>query len=369
MIGEFPHTRTVFQQGISEGWHPGAQLYIWRRGQVLADLGLGESRPDVPMTPDSVVLWMSSVKPVAAVAIAQLWERGLLDPDDRICTHIPEFCARGKDDITIRHILTHTGGFRVVTGVQWNDAFEDVVAKVCEAAQEPRWQPGRMAGYHPNGAWYILAELVRRLDGRSFDKYVREAIFLPLGMHDSWIGMPREVYHTYGRRIAFICDTSNGQLKSAGHGNSEEEAAAVRPSGNGRGPIRELGRFYQMLLHKGGLPDGRRLLMPQTVDALVSRHRAGMNDLTFKHVMDWGLGFIINSDHYGPDTVPYGFGGHASPRAFGHSGHQSSCAFCDPDQELIVAWYCGGMPGEQRHNVRQRAINRAIYRDLGLDGA
>jgi CubicO group peptidase (beta-lactamase class C family) len=257
-----------------------------------------------------------------------------------------------------------------VIGLQAHDSYEDAIAKVCEAPLEPRWVPGRTAGYHHSSGWFVLAELVRRIDSRSFDAYVREEIFLPLGMKDSWVGMPREVYRSYGRRIGFMYDTANGSTKQPTNGatNGEDDAAAVRPAGNGRGPMRELGRFYEMLLGKGRWRDTRRVLLPQTVEAITARHRVGQMDLTFKHVMDWGLGLMSNSNQYGADTVPYSFGPHASPRSFGHSGHQSSCAFCDPERGVVIAWVCNGMAGEQRHDARQRNLNRAIYEDLRLAG-
>lgn len=371
MPGPLSRTRAVLQSGIDQRLHLGAQLYVCHAGLVVADISLGESRPGVEMTADSVNLWMSSTKPVAAVAIAQLWERGLLDLDDRVARHIPEFGVRGKESITIRHILTHTGGFRAVPGLDWNDPYEQVLSKTCEAPLEPRWVPGRTAGYHPHAAWYILAELVHRLDGRSFDAYVRESIFGPLGMNDSWIGMPPEAFRAYGLRIGFVYDTripeQPRQPSRGSGGNTQEDAAALRPSSNGRGPMRELGHFYEMLLRKGlcGV-SGSRLLLAQTVEATTARHRAGLFDQTFKHVMDWGLGFLINSNQYGVDTVPYGYGPYAGPRAFGHSGQQSSCAFCDPENQLVAAWMCNGMPGEPRHALRQREINQAIYEDLRL---
>ena len=98
------------------------------------------------------------------------------------------------------------------------------------------------------------------------------------------------------------------------------------------------------------------------------RFRFGMFDETFRHVMDWGLGFIVDSKRYGPETVPYGFGPHASSRTFGHGGAESSIGFADPEAGLVVAWVANGMPGEARHNRRNRAINAAIYEDLGLIG-
>ncbi len=360
------HTRALFQQGIDQGLHPGAQLYVSHRGNVVADVAIGESRDGLPMSGDSINLWMSSVKPVAAIAIAQLWERAKLDLDDRVARHIPEFASRGKDAITIRHLLTHTAGFRAIIGMTRHDPYEQVIAKICEAPLEPRWVPGRTAGYHTQSSWFILAELVRRLDGRVFDTYVRDEIFQPIGMNDSWVGMSPGQFREYGRRIAFMYDTSGSELRLAPNLNGEQDAAMVGPAWNGRGPIRELARFYEMLKNGGSVHGAKRILRPQTIEALVARHRVGMYDLTFKHVIDFGLGYIVNSNQYGADTVPYGYGPHAGPRTFGHSGHQSSCAFCDPDEQLVVAWVCNGMPGEARHNQRQREINAAIYEDLRL---
>jgi CubicO group peptidase (beta-lactamase class C family) len=370
MGNRLARTSALIQQGIEQGLHLGAQLYVSQRSAVVADIAIGESRDGQPMTSDTINLWMSSVKPVAAVAIAQLWEKARLDLDDRVAQHISEFGARGKDRITIRHLLTHTAGIRAVIGMSRNDSYDQTIARICEAPLEPRWTPGRTAGYHTQTSWFILAEIVRRRDGRPLDVYVRREIFEPLGMNDSWVGMPPASYREYGRRIGFMYDTSGGEARPAPGANSEEDAAALRPASNGRGPIRELGRFYEMLLHKGSAagPAGKRILRPQTVEAIVSPHRVGMFDLTFKHQLDCALGFITNSNHYGAESVPYGYGPHAGPRTFGHSGHQSSCAFCDPDEQLVVAWVCNGMPGEERHSIRQREINAAIYEDLGQVG-
>jgi CubicO group peptidase (beta-lactamase class C family) len=103
-----------------------------------------------------------------------------------------------------------------------------------------------------------------------------------------------------------------------------------------------------------------------TVELFTSRHRVGMFDQTFQHEIDWGLGFTIDSNRYGAETIPYGFGRHASPSTFGHGGSQSSVAFADPEHGLVVALVCNGRPGEARHNRRARDIHSAIYEDLGL---
>ncbi len=360
-----PRTTAILRDGIARGLHLGAQVYISRAGEVIADGAVGEARPGEPLTCDHLMLWLSAVKPVTAVAVAQLWERGKLELDDRVARFIPEFGIKGKEPITIRHILTHTGGFRSGVPSWGTESWDRTIAMIAERPLEPSWVIGKTAGYHPVTSWFILGEIVRRLDGRPYAQYVREAIFEPLRMNDCWIGMSGEQYRSYGSRLAPMYNTASGTLDANWLGNAEEGVTIPRPGGNGRGPICELGRFYEMLLAHGSL-DGARIITSQTVEALTARHRVGLRDKTFDHIIDWGLGFIINSKQYDGDTVPYGFGPYASPRTFGHSGSQSSCAFADPEAKLAVAWACNGMPGEPQHQQRQRAINAAIYEDLSL---
>ncbi len=115
------------------------------------------------MTSDTLMPWFSSCKPVGAVAIAQLWERGKLDLDDHAAQFVPEFGVRGKEALTLRHILTHTAGFRVLGAAGRRATWEEVIASICDAALEPGWVPGHKAGYHLATSWYIMAEIVRRV--------------------------------------------------------------------------------------------------------------------------------------------------------------------------------------------------------------
>jgi CubicO group peptidase (beta-lactamase class C family) len=368
-VSELRRTIDVLHDGITRGLHLGAQLYVARCSETIADLAIGEIRPGLPMRTDSVNPWLSNIKPVGAVALAMLWERGKLNLDDRVAAHIPEFAVNGKDAITIRHLLTHTAGIRGAIFPR-EAPWENVLAIVLNARLEPNWIPGHKAGYHPHSTWIVLGELVSRLDDahRTFEDFVREEIFLPLGMTDSWPALTDEAYDRYAaaNRLGCFYSTSKGPPTDPESGRpSKELATARRPSASARGPIRELARFYQML-RGGGTLDAARIISPQTVEALTSRHRVGMFDETFKAKIDWGLGFIIDSKHYGIANLPYGFGPHASSRTFGHGGAESSCAFCDPEHDLIVAWMCNGAPGDAKHQERQHTINGAIYEDLGL---
>lgn len=347
--------RTIQQirQGIEQGLHPGMQIFIWHRGQVVIDNAYGNARPGVELTPESRMLWMSAGKPVTAVAVMQLVQRGLLDLKTRISELIPEFAQNGKQSVTVFHLLTHTAGFRGPLNSFTPGTWDQIIQRCCSLRQEPGWVPGEKAGYHVASSWFILGEIVRRVDGRSIDLYVRESVFAPVGATDCWIGIPESEVNK-----------NDALVEPDFPGNQVVDAwTTPRPPANARGPIRQLGQWYVSLLQQDG-----RLLAPDLVSEMTRRQRAGMFDETFKQIVDWGLGFKLDSKRYG-SIESYGYGPYASETTFGHSGNQCSCAFADPENELVVAWCANGMPGEERHQTRQQAIHQAIYEDLGLTSA
>jgi len=355
-----PATCQLILEGIENELHTGVQLYISQRGEIIADGGIGEARPGVPMTADTLNLWLSAGKPLTAMAIARLWEQGDLKIDDRVSRFVPEFGTHGKEPITILHLLNHTAGFRPVdTG--WPDVnWAESIRRICEAPLEENWQIGKTAGYHVSSSWFILGEILQRMTGQLYPHLMRELILEPLSMSNSWLGMPVDVYEQNQEQIAYVYQRDKGEMQLT---DLHDAAHCLTPSpgGNARGPIRELGLFYECLLNQG-----TPLFEPQTVDTMIDRHREGEFDLTLQHKVDYGLGFIVNSNRYGADSVPYGFGKYASETSFGHGGSQSSIAFADPERELVVAVVANGRPGEPRHQRRARAINEAIYEDLQL---
>jgi len=358
----FPRISEVVSQGIERGLHTGCQLYVSRHGKVLIDCGLGESRAGVPMNADTINLWLSSGKPLTAVLILQEWEREQLRLDDCVTRFIPEFAQGGKEGITIRHLLTHTGGFRnVETG--WPDvSWDESLQRICSAPLEDGWVIGRSAGYHTASSWFVLGEILQRIEGRPYPEILRENLLKPLAMNDTWGAMPADQHVRYGDRIGGIYAREQAALQPLDWDNAAR-CAVPSPGGNTRGPIRELGWFYEMLLREGAGPQ-QAVLTPQTVAAVTARHRVGEYDQTLGHIIDFGLGVIIDSNRYGAATVPYGYGRGCSPRAFGHGGAQSSQGWCDPETGLVVAYFFNGRAGEGQHNRRTRQINDAIALDV-----
>jgi CubicO group peptidase (beta-lactamase class C family) len=348
----------VLEQGISDGTHIGAQLYVAHAGTVLADLALGQSRQGVAMTTDTLMTWFSMTKAVTAVAVAQQWERGALDVEEPAARHLPELAANGKDRITIRHLLTHTAGIPnadgILDGTPWRESRADNLARVYAAPLA--YEPGTRAGYHAAAGMSLLGEIVARVSGVPFDRYVRDEIFRPLGMDDCWVGMPEDRYAAYGDRIGIMHQTASGPPGPVPGIDSPRVTASPMPGANGRGPVNQWGRFYEMLLGEGARA-GVRVLEPVTVAAISARHRTGMLDETYGVEIDWGLGLAVDW---------YATGRYSSRRAFGHGGHQSSLGFCDPEHDLVVAVVCNGMPGRERHQTRLDAISSAVYLDAGI---
>lgn len=362
-------TRAALAVGFERGWHVGVQLAVWRASERLVALAEGAARPGVAMSPESLIPWFSATKLVTATAVLQLCDRGRLDLDQPVASVLPAFAASGKAAITVRHVLTHTGGFRYLAGsddlyVRGLD-YPQLVEAVNAAPIEPGWVPGERAGYHPVTGFHALGEVVRVVDGRAFDAYAAEEIFEPLGMADAWVALTPERVEAYGGRMVQMHDTSGPAPQVVSRYERADGWSWVLPSSSGVGPATDLVRLVEAL-RQGGALEGERILSPAAVAAMVGRERAGMTDETFGFVMDWGLGVMLNSWQYRSSPTPYGYGDHAGAAAFGHGGSQSSLAFADPEHELSVVLACNGMPGEAANHRRTQPVITALYEDLAL---
>lgn len=362
--------RRLLEQGIAAGWHRGAQLEVRIAGSPPLSLCVGESRPGVAMTPETLLPWFSCTKPFTAVAIGQLVDRHRLAFDDPVAHHVPEFAAGGKEAVTLRHLLTHTGGFRSVqpSADVWRLEWDELVARICASPLEPGWVPGERAGYHPVTGFHILGEVLQRVTGRSYTDYVTEEILEPLDLADSWMQLTEERYEAYGARMGVMEDTARPDGSPSVRVRGMDSWRGFRrpsPAGGGVGPMADLVKLFEALLG-GGAHQGERVLTEGIVAELIRPVRVGMKDETFGMVIDWGLGLMVNSWRYRQAPAHYGYGDHASPATFGHGGQQSSIAFADPAHGLAVALCCNGRPGEALNHRRTQPVLTALYEDLGL---
>ena len=360
-----PRTLQVIRGGITQNLHLGMQLYLSLKGEVVIDFAIGQNERNQTLTSQVLSPWLSSGKPLTAAAALQFVERHRLELESPVARYIPGFAANGKSGIRVAHLLTHTAGLRPVSSGWPHKSCEEILEKIYKNPMRREWVPGEKAAYDPGLSWFVLGEILHRIDGREIDQIVRQDLLEPLGMVDSWMTIPKHLHAAYGERIGILYYQKDQELHVV-KGHELAVCLSPSPGGSMRGPISQLGLFYEMLLNEGQSSNGEQILSAQSVKLMTSRQRVGMFDQTFQHKVDWGYGIIVNSNQYGAETVPYGFGRHASENTFGHGGAQSSIGFADPQHQLVVAAVANGCPGEELHNERFRELNSAIYEDLGL---
>jgi CubicO group peptidase (beta-lactamase class C family) len=343
---------------------PGAQLYVSRHGQPLADIGMGLARPGVAMTSESSPLWYCCAKPLLSVALGKLWEQRRFDPELPVAHYLPQFATGGKDNITALQLLTHTG--RLATGA---DPLHGVVAAP-DAVRLRRafdavvpLSARTQINYSQWWAWFVLAQLIPEIDGRPYEAFVEQEILRPCRMDDTRVTLTGAEFDMIGDRLPLIHVSNLGRPQVPTWWWSTR-AATTRciPGVNTRGPVRDQGRLLEMLL-AGGIAPGGRVIQPRTVAFLTARHRRGLHDRYGN--ADWGLGLRLECRQLGAAYTS--FGSHVSPQAFGHDGLWTAVAFADPAFGLAVAIHFNGKVEHERHRERILQLADAIYADLGLD--
>jgi CubicO group peptidase (beta-lactamase class C family) len=350
----------LLEAGRVAGWHDCAQVYVSLRGDPLLDTAVGEIRPGRALRTDDVMLWYSSGKPLTVVALLQLWEQDRLGLDDLVAKHLDGW-GNGKERCTLRHVLTHTGGFPMPgdptydADVTWDEALAATVAAPA------LWEPGTAAGYHPASGWRVLGAVVERIDGRRIDRYLHDEVLAPLGLADCYLGIPLERQRELGDRIVpvmwsghrFPSIDDKGNFYMAPYRiervhNEPWHIAKVEPAGGMRGLASDLGRFYESLLGYGP-----PVVNPRSVETMRAVHRYGVRDRTFGTLTPWGLGVQVE------------FSGGTTRRAFGHGGMASSRGLADPECGLVMVLVANGLAGYLEAEQRVLEVTDAVYTALG----
>jgi CubicO group peptidase (beta-lactamase class C family) len=365
-VTQFPSVAAAIHDGIARRWHTGVQIYVSLEGLPVLDSAIGEAGPGCSMTTQTLMPWRSAGKPLTAFLIMQLIESQRLKLSTPLSELIPEVDGTDKAEVTVLDLLTHQSGFpQTETGwphCGWDDSVRRIVSI-------PRQLAIGTAAYHPQSSWFVLGEILRRLeraDARSnFDEILRRRLLNPLAMPNTRVGLNDEAVKSQTEQLPMVYERDKGQLVESSYGRIPW-IAQPSPGASLRGPVRELGRFYEMLQRGGRSESREQLVSTVTIQRLTARHRAGEFDQTLQHIVDFGLGVICNSNKYGVDTVPYGFGQYSGDAAYGHGGAQCSIGFSDPERRLVIAWSANGFCGEGLHQRRNRILNDAIYVDLDL---
>jgi CubicO group peptidase (beta-lactamase class C family) len=342
------------------GMHPAIALCLRRDGQVVLDRAIGHASgngpadragaPKVLAEPDTPFCIFSASKAVTAMVVHLLDQRGQLHIADRVCEYIPEFAPHGKDAITIAHVLSHRSGVPKIPGeallLENIDDEELKLRVMCEA--RPSSRPGTVVAYHAISGGFILAEVVRRVTGKSIREVLAEEILEPLdfrwfnyGVHPKDVGRVGLSYATGPPLVpplGALVERVLGVRPDLGVDlvNDPRFLTGVVPAGNIVGTANEMSRFYE-LLRGGGELDGVRVFEPRTIRRAITEQAYHRPDLMLALPMRWSLGFLLGArwlSLYGPDTE----------LAFGHLGFMNVVGWADPERAISGALITSGKP-------------------------
>lgn len=302
--GDVRRVRELFEMHLEVGLHHGAQLTVYRGDEAVVDTAGGTAEPGgKPTSLGQKHVLFSCTKPYAAVSLHRLVDRGQAAYDDPVVKHWPAFADPDsvKAEATIRQVLSHQAG--VPTSPidddpeRWTDW--DAAVDAMEAA-EISFEPGATAAYHWLTFGFVVGELVRRISGTPIDEYARANLFEPLGMTDTYIGLPPDVPDDVAELVGFEAFdrcrypgfglSGVGTQQAADLFNREALHRAVVPSSTGVGTAHDLARFFACLANGGEL-DGTRILSPSAVAAATDVQAEVEADGTLGVPRRYALGF------------------------------------------------------------------------------
>ena len=305
---------SAIAEAIAAHKMPGAVFWLEHRtNRYHKAFGLRATIPKAePMTEDTIFDAASLTKVLATTpAIMLLWEQGKIAFDEPVMTYFPDFQARGKDKITVRHLLTHTSGLRAGLGrsPDWS-GYDKAIALAC--AEKPTHPPGATFRYSDIN-FIVLGELVRRISGSTLDEFASRRIFEPLGMKDTCFLPTRS---NLGR-IAPTEKVGREVLRGKVHDPTAQRMGGVAGHAGVFTTTSDVARFARMLLNEGQL-EGVSLLKPDTVRLMTSVQ----SPLSVQARR--GLGWDIDSGYSRPRGSVFPIG------SFGHTGFTGVCLWVDP---------------------------------------
>src|ERR1700729_1329282 len=180
----FEAGRSALARNLDSGEELGASLVLDIDGDVVIDIwgGFRDQARTVPWDEHTITNVWSSTKTVTSLAALMLADRGELDVDAPVAKYWPEFAANGKQDVLVRHVLSHASG---VSGLDQPTVVADLYdwekATSRMAAQAPWWEPGAASGYHALNFGHLVGEVVQRISGKPLKQFVAEESAGPLG--------------------------------------------------------------------------------------------------------------------------------------------------------------------------------------------
>jgi len=382
----FAGVREALCENMASRGELGAAVTVIAEGRPVVDLwcGWADEARSRAWQEDTLVNAFSVGKAFAGLCVLMLVARGTLNLDDPVSRYWPQFAAAGKEQITVRQLLSHQAGLAAIARQLPQNALYDWGQMTAAlAAQAPWWPPGSGHGYHVHTFGFLVGELVRRLTGESIGSFLRGHIAEPLQAQVSFGLEPAR----RTRRADYVLDaklvarfqsamrkapstqTAEGEPAGAypvdappthlyeraymnppgatgiGTVNTVAWQDAEIPSANLHADARSVARVYAALLD-----DAHPLLDREVLELARTEHASG-HDLVLGRPSRFGLGFQLTQ----PER-PLG----TNEGSFGHFGAGGSVGFADPQARVAFA-YLMNRGGPQWQDPRNRALIDAVY--------
>jgi CubicO group peptidase (beta-lactamase class C family) len=344
----------------------GASVAVDLDGETVVDLwgGFRDEARTSPWTEDTIVNVWSTTKCVLSLAALMLVEQGELDLDAPVGDYWPEFSAKGKKDVLVRHIMSHTSGvpaweqpFSIRDMYDWETATERL------AQQRPWWEPGTASGYHAANQGHLVGEVIRRITGKTFQAFVASDIAGPLGA-DFQVGAREEDWDRIAPVVpppppevdpdadptSIAVRAFRGPVMSAKAATSPEWRRADLGALNGHSNARGVLQVMRTVTLGGG-----DLLSSKTIDRIFDVQADGV-DLVLEAPFRFGIGYALTPT----PAVPYLPEG----RVAFWGGWGGSLAVMDLDRRLTISYAMNRMASGLLGSERSEAYVRAAYSAL-----
>jgi CubicO group peptidase (beta-lactamase class C family) len=344
----------TIEEDISQELYDGAVLIVARHGKIAVHEAIGHTdlANKRAARKDDVFHLMSVTKQLTAAIVLAAIDRGDFTLTTKVSEVIPEFGVKGKQNVTVGHLLTQTSGLNTeLPFMVPMDQVANIKVLVSAASLERLHHiPGRMVSYNATTAHAIMAEMVCRLDAanRPFRQILDDDLFKPLGMKDTSLVLRPDLAE---RRVPIVARYATPGLfdpvvlESSNYLFTEETEF---PAGGAIGTASDLFRFTEML-RRGGELDGIRILSPGIIKNATTNHTGSLpNDIwdyarEMRGWPDWpaylGLSFFLR----GEGIFPTSLGISTSPGTYSGQGTGSTLFWVDPERDLTFVCLTAGV--------------------------
>ena len=366
----FEPVRDIFAE-FWEDIEVGASCCALHQGEIVVDIWGGFKSPEMTTLwqSDTLINVYSTTKGMASLAIAILFDEGLIDYDEKVIAYWPEFGAEGKQDVTVGQLLSHQAGLcGVETKLEVADLYDFDKMVNLLAAQKPLWEPGTAVGYHAITWGYLTGELVRRITGKTLGQYFREKVAEPLGA-DFYIGLPDSEMSRCGTLIGpnrarkkprmtevpkmpdlYPISLQNPSIAPYRDASSDVWRRAEIAAANGQANARGIARIYAALAN-GGLLNGTKIISPEAIAESRKLEVDGEMDLVVGVPVRRARGFMLNIEGaYGPFND-----------SFGHGGAGGSSGFADPHNNVGFGYAMNQMQADAAATPRSMKLVECLY--------